>query len=555
MMQRSQALHRAANSSYDVCIIGAGATGAGSALDAQLRGLKTLLIDAGDFGSATSTASTKLIHGGLRYLQQAVMELDVSHYRLVRQALRERRLMMRNAPNLVRTRQFAIPCFSFLEAAYYGAGSKLYDWLSGESSLSRSHWVSRVNSLAAMPCLRRQGLKGTVVYSDGQFDDARYNLALVKSCSAAGGDTLNYASVLRFEHNEQGRLIAAIVRDAQSKNSFRVTAKVFVNATGPFSDRTRRLADADAEERLRLSRGVHILLPLPEDFGDHALLIPKTEDKRVMFAIPWQGRLLVGTTETESELRDEMMVTREEAEYLLRHVGRYLSRKFQLSDIVSAMVGLRPLVRSADQRDTTKMARDYEIEIGNSGLISVLGGKWTVYRAMAEDAVDAVQQAIAGRVTACATRTHPLFGSLSEDGHAREVDSLAEVHGNNRKTAHHLVQKFGTCAGRVLDLAREDPSLLSPLIEGSPQIEAEVVYSIREEMAISIEDVLSRRLGLQYFDWRSAVRAAPAVARLLARELGWGSARARNEIDSYTEHVSRSLETLGVDGVRAETLN
>jgi glycerol-3-phosphate dehydrogenase len=396
-----------------------------------------------------------------------------------------------------------------------------------------------------------------VVYSDGQFDDARYNLALVKSCSAAGGDTLNYSPVLRFEKNEEGRLAAAIVRDAQSKDSFRVTAKVFVNATGPFSDRVRRLADPDAEERLRLSRGVHILLPLPEGFGDHALLIPKTEDKRVMFAIPWQGRLLVGTTETESDLRDEMMVTREEAEYLLRHLGRYLSREFQLSDIVSAMVGLRPLVRSADTRDTRKIARDYEIEIGGSGLISVLGGKWTVYRAMAEDAVNAVQQAVTGRVTACATRTHPLIGSVSgsEDGHAGEADSLAEAHRITRKTAHHLVQKFGTCAGRVLDLAREDPSLLSPLVEGSPQIEAEVLYSIREEMAISIEDVLSRRLGLQYFDWRLAVRAAPAVARLLARELGWGSAHARNEIDSYTERICRSLETLGVNGVRAETLN
>ena len=557
MMQRSQALHRAANSSYDVCIIGGGATGAGSALDAQLRGLKTLLIDAGDFGSATSTASTKLTHGGLRYLQQAVMELDASHYRLVRQALSERRLMMRNAPNLVRTRQFAIPCFSFPEAVYYGAGSILYDWLSGESSLSPSHWVSRANSLAAIPCIRQQGLKGTVVYSDGQFDDARYNLALVKSCSAAGGDILNYASVLRFEKNEQGHLVTAIVSDAQSKNSFRVTARAFLNATGPFSDRVRRLADPDAQERLRLSRGVHILLPLPEDFGDYALLIPKTEDKRLMFAIPWQGRLLVGTTETESDLNDEMIVTRAEAEYLLRHLGQYLSKTFQLSDIVSAMAGLRPLVRSADQRDTAKMARDYEIEVARSGLISILGGKWTVYRAMAEDAVDAVQRSVTGRVTACATRTHPLYGSLSgsEEGHAGELDSLAEAHVITRETARHLVRKFGTCAGRVLDLAREDPSLLSPLVEGCPQIEAEVLYSIREEMATSIEDVLSRRLGLQYFDWRLAVRAAPAVANMLGRELGWGSARARNEIDSYTERISRSLETLGVDGVRAETLN
>jgi len=557
MRQRSDTIRRVAASSYDVCIIGGGATGAGCALDAQLRSLKTVLLDAGDFGSATSSASTKLIHGGLRYLQQAVMELDASHYRLVRQALHERHLMMRNAPNLVRTRDFAIPCFSLLEAAYYDVGSKLYDWLAGESSLSRSRWVSSAKSLATAPYIRPHGLKGTVVYSDGQFDDARYNLALVQSCVAAGGDALNHAPVIGFDADGQGRLAAVIIKEAESGDRIRITAKVFVNATGPFSDRVRRLDDPDAKERLRLSRGVHILLPLPEDFGYHALLIPKTEDKRLMFAIPWQGRLLVGTTETESNLSDEMMVTRAEAEYLLRHLRRYLSKTFQLSDIVSAMVGVRPLVRSTDRRDTTKLVRDYEIEVSRSGLISILGGKWTVYRAMAEDAVKAVQQAVTGRTTACVTRAHPLFGSLPEsaDGYAAEAESLVRAHGITPETASHLLQKFGTCASCVLDLAREDQSLLSPLVEGSPQIEAEIVYSIRKEMAISIEDVLSRRLGLQYFDWRLAAQAAPAAARILARELGWCADRARSEVGSYTGLISRYLTTLGLDGIPTATLN
>lgn len=557
MMRRSEALQRAASSAYDVCVIGAGATGAGSALDAQLRGLKTLLVDASDFGSGTSTASTKLIHGGLRYLQQAVKELDASHYRLVRQALGERRLMMRNAPNLVRTREFAIPCFGLLELVYYDAGSKLYDWLSGESSLSRSRCVSSARSLAAVPYIRQQGLKGTVVYSDGQFDDARYNLALVQSCAAAGGDALSYARVTGFDSDGQGRLAAVIIKDAESGDCIRVSAKAFVNATGPFSDRVRRLDDPDAKERLRLSRGVHILLPLPEDFGDHALLIPKTEDKRLMFAIPWQGRLLVGTTETESDLGDEMIVTRGEAEYLLRHLSRYLSKTFQLSDIVSAMVGVRPLVRSADRRDTTKLSRDYEIEVSRSGLISILGGKWTVYRAMAEDAVNAVQQAVTGRTTACLTRSHPLFGSLprSADGYAGEAAALARANGITRETASHLVQKFGTRAGRVLDLAQEDASLLAPLVEGAPQIQAEVVYSVREEMAVSLEDVLSRRLGLQYFDWRLAAQAAPTAAQILARELGWCADRARTEVGSYTDLISRYLTMLGLDGVPTATLN
>lgn len=556
MKQRSEMIRKVAASAYDVCVIGGGATGAGCALDAQLRGLKTVLLDAGDFGSATSSASTKLIHGGLRYLQQAITELDAGHYRLVRQALHERRLMIRNAPNLVRTRHFAIPCFSLIEAVYYDLGSKLYDWLAGESSLSRSRWVNRANSLSAVPYIRQQGLMGTVVYSDGQFDDARYNLALVQSCTAAGGDALSYARVTSFDSDGQGRLVAVIIQDAASGDRIRVRAKAFVNATGPFSDRVRRLDDPNANERLRLSRGVHILLPLPEDFGDHALLIPKTEDKRLIFAIPWQGRLLVGTTETETDLSDEMVVTRGEAEYLLRHLSRYLSKAFHLSNIVSAMVGVRPLVRSADRRNTTKLSRDYEIEVSRTGLISILGGKWTVYRAMAEDAVNAVEQAVTGRTTACVTRAHPLFGALSEsaDGYAGEAKSLVRAYGITQETARHLVQKFGTRAGRVLDLAEDDASLLTPLVESAPQIQAEVVYSAREEMAVSLEDILSRRLGLQYFDWRLAAQAAPVVARILARELGWCADRTRTEVESYTELISRSLNTLGLDGIPTPTL-
>jgi len=296
---------------------------------------------------------------------------------------------------------------------------------------------------------------------------------------------------------------------------------------------------------------------LPEDFGDHALLIPKTEDKRLMFAIPWQGRLLVGTTETESDLGDQMIVTRGEAEYLLRHLSPYLSKTFQLSDIVSAMVGVRPLVRSADRRDTTKLARDYEIEVSRSGLISILGGKWTVYRAMAEDAINAVQQSITGRTTACLTRANPLFGSLPEsaDAYAGEAAALARANGITRETARHLLQKFGTCAGRVLELAQEDASLLKPLVEGAPQIQAEVLYSVREEMAVSLEDVLSRRLGLQYFDWRLAAQAAPAAARILARELGWCADRARTEVGSYTDLIGRYLKTLGLEGVPTAILN
>jgi glycerol-3-phosphate dehydrogenase len=282
------------------------------------------------------------------------------------------------------------------------------------------------------------------------------------------------------------------------------------------------------------------VLPLPEDFGNDALLIPKTEDGRVIFAIPWLGRLLVGTTDTEATLDSELIVTREEAEFLLRHLNRYLERHFAVSDIVSAMAGLRPLLQSRDPRATKKLTRDYEITIEpQSGLINVLGGKWTVYRAMAEDAINAVEKLLKGRITECPTRHHLLFGA--EDNSMRTLESAMP----------HLTQKFGSLKGRILDLAREDASLLSPIIDGAPHIRAEVVYCAREEMAVCIDDILSRRLGLQFFDWRLAIQAAPIVGQILARELGWTQNRTDEEIFHYVGRINRFLEALGLKPVPA----
>ena len=548
MKPRSEIIQNAARSVYDVCVIGGGASGAGCALDSQLRGFKTILIDAGDFGSGTSTASTKLIHGGLRYLQQAVTELDIAQYRVVRVALRERRLMMNNAPFLSRPCQFVVPCYSFFEAAYYDVGLKLYDWLSGDASLAPSRFVDRIQSLTRMPWLKGQNLFGTVVYSDGQFDDARYNLALMQSCLGLGGEALNYARLVEFETNPDGHIIAASIEDRLSKQQFRLAARAFINATGPFSDHLRALA-GNMNERIVLSKGVHILLPLPEEFGNDALLIPKTDDGRVIFAIPWQGRLLVGTTETESTLATEMIVTREEAEFLLRHVNRYLVTRFEIRDIVSAIAGLRPLVRSGNTRETKKLIRDYEIEVDRrSGLISVLGGKWTVYRAMAEDAVNAAQKLLTGRITDSRTRNYPLLGAQEDESDSGEV--MAAIYRMPRSTMRHLTERFGGRRALILDLISETASLASPIIDGSPHIHAEVVYSVREESAVRIEDILSRRLGLQFYDWRLAAKAAPVVGEILAKELGWSAAETKSEVDGYVERINRCLEALGQERVR-----
>jgi glycerol-3-phosphate dehydrogenase len=280
-------------------------------------------------------------------------------------------------------------------------------------------------------------------------------------------------------------------------------------------------------------------LPLPEDFGEYALLIPRTEDDRVVFAIPWLGRLLVGTTETEWKPGEELIATRDEAEYLLRHLNRYFVRGFHLSDIVSVTAGLRPLVRMRHSSDTRRIIRDFEVEVEpQSGLISVLGGKWTVYRAMAEAAIDVVQKAVQGRISECRTRDYRLAGSVHVPG----------------RTARHLTQKFGDRADLILDLVRKDPSLGEPVVEGAPQILAEVVYCIREEMAVRIEDVLGRRLGIQFFDWNLAIRAAPAVGRILATELGWSAARTREHIERYVERILHLQQAVGANLAPEETI-
>jgi len=547
MKGRPEALENIAGKTFDVCVIGGGATGAGCALDAQLRGLNTVLVDGGDFASATSSASTKLIHGGVRYLQQAVTRLDWSQYRVVKRALRERSLMMRNAPFLARPLELLIPCFSWFEFLYYGSGMKLYDWISGKSSLLPSRFLSRRESLRRMPMLaaRDSRLVGTIAYADGQFDDARFNIALVRTFTEAGGEALNHARAIGFDKGTGGKLVAAQLEDSLSRRRFTLHARAFVNATGPFSDTVRALANPSLTHRLRLSKGIHILFPLELFAGRDALVVPKTEDGRVLFAIPWLGRLLVGTTESESNLKAEMLVQRSEAEYVLRQINPYLRAPLTLPQIVSGFAGLRPLVSSGAEGETKRLIRDHEVELDpDSGLISILGGKWTTYRAMAEDTIDHVQRYLGARVIDSPTRHHPLCGS--ENYSADYWRTLMTGYRVSESSARHLAGKFGTRAPQVLQLAVEQPALMQPIIVSQAPLRAEIVFAIREEMAQTIEDILARRIGLQVYDWRLAIQAAPVVAFHLAEELGWPPAETHHAVELYISKVNRMLETIGL---------
>src|SRR5580692_421323 len=309
MKSRTEELNKIAGQPFDLCVIGGGATGSACALDAQLRGIKTVLLEAGDFAGATSSAATKIIHGGVRYLEEAIKGADLQEYHVLVRALHERVRMLENAPHLTRTLQFMVPSYDWLNVAYLDIGLKIYDWLAGSGRISPSKYVSRKETLERMPELKQEGLIGSVEYADGQFDDSRYDLALVQTFSHAGGSALNYARVTAFERAPGGKLSGVSVTDQLSGETFSVQAKLFVNATGPFTDAIRTMATPSVPKRMRLSKGAHILLPLGVFPTHDAMLIPKTDDGRVLFAVPWLGRLLVGTTEQEVSPEDELFVS------------------------------------------------------------------------------------------------------------------------------------------------------------------------------------------------------------------------------------------------------
>jgi glycerol-3-phosphate dehydrogenase len=482
---RPELLHTIEESAYDLCIIGGGATGLGCALDAQLRGIRTVLIEARDFASATSSASTKLAHGGVRYLQQAVQQLDAREYRLVKDALRERALMLRNAPHLAQALEFVVPCYSRFDLLYYGAGLKMYDWMAGSRRLFPSRVVSKRAALDRVSRIRPDRLAGAVTYADGQFDDARYAIALLSAFRSAGGHALNYARAEGFEKRSDGR-IEAVNLDA----GISIRARAFVNATGPFSDVVRRLASPGAIDRMEPSKGVHVLFPLDPDWQKHALLVPKTEDGRVVFAIPYLGRLMVGTTDDAAPPDPDPLVTRGEVDYLLEQVNPYLAKPLAAADMVSAFAGIRPLIARSGSA-TKRLVRDDEIEVdARSSLISILGGKWTTYRLMAERTIDRVQQQLGLAVGGCRTHEYRL------------------------------------------------PQAPTP-----ETLEVLVTQAVRDEMAVTIEDVLRRRTGIELFSWSAARDAAPAVGETIARELGWPRDETDRAIQQYVARIGRMQDT------------
>ncbi|WP_305045608.1 FAD-dependent oxidoreductase [Geoalkalibacter sp.] len=537
-MRREETLHQLEHRQpFDLLVIGGGATGCGIAVDAAARGLRVALVEKLDYGEGTSSRSTKLVHGGVRYLEMAVRGLDRAQYQLVRDGLFERGVLLRNAPHLAHRLPLVTPLYDWLEVPYVFAGLKLYDLLAGKKSLGSSRLIGRTEALRRFPLLKAQGLKAGVLYYDGQFNDARMALALILTASELGAVSANHVEALSLL-KEQGRVRGARVRDRIGGREFDIRARGVINATGPFTDSIRRMDEADARPLLKASSGIHIVLNQRFAPPSAGLMIPKTEDGRVLFILPWQGHALIGTTDEPAEIVDHPRPRQEEIAYLLRHVRRYFNLAITPEDITSTWSGLRPLLDDPRAADTAHLTRDYSIQISSTGLLTIVGGKWTTYRKMAQDAVDQAVDAFAlSPSRPCVTADLAVHGAQDFEPHGER--RLVRDFGLDADVAAHLRETYGGCAAQVAELARE--GLGDRLHSAHPRIAAEIVYAVRHEQAQRLADVLVRRTTLALLDVKAAAAAVPRTAEIMARELDWDESRRHQEIQAFEELLATAL--------------
>ncbi len=510
-MNRDASLAAAADGrTWDVVVIGGGATGLGVAVEAASRAYDTLLLEQADFAKGTSSRSTKLIHGGVRYLRQG----DIS---LVLEALRERGLLIQNAPHLVHHLSFVVPVYDWWEGPFYGIGLKVYDALAGRLGLGPSQQLSRDETLERIPTVEPDGLRGGVIYYDGQFDDSRLAVTLALTLADLGGVALNYVAVVGLL-KAGGCISGVAARDQETGRELEIRARVVVNATGVFTDAVRRLDDPSAAPIVAASQGVHLVLDRSFLPGDSAIMVPHTDDGRVLFAVPWHDRVVVGTTDTPvNEASLEPRPLEEELSFLLTHAIRYLTRDPTPSDILSAFAGLRPLVGAGEGSDTSALSRDHTILVSGSGLVTITGGKWTTYRRMGADAV--TEAAHIGGLEERPLRTE----SLRLHGWIEDTDPA-----DPRSV-------YGSDAQPLRALEAQRPELAERLHASLPYRASEVVWAVQREMARRLEDVLARRTRALLLDARVSMEIAPAAAKLMAAELGRDEVWAAGQVEAYRE--------------------
>ncbi|RVW97758.1 Glycerol-3-phosphate dehydrogenase SDP6, mitochondrial [Vitis vinifera] len=555
-VQESALIGSSAVNPLDILVVGGGATGCGVALDAATRGLRVGLVEREDFSSGTSSRSTKLLHGGVRYLEKAVFNLDYGQLKLVFHALEERKQVIENAPHLCQALPCMTPCFDWFEVVYYWMGLKLYDLVAGSRLLHLSRYYSAQESVELFPTLARNGkdrsLRGTVVYYDGQMNDSRLNVALACTAALAGAAVLNHAEVVSLLMDEvSNQIIGARIRDNLSGKEFDTYAKVVVNAAGPFCDSVRKMADKESQPMICPSSGVHIILPdyySPEGMG---LIVPKTKDGRVVFMLPWLGRTVAGTTDSNTSITMLPEPHEDEIQFILDAISDYLNVKVRRTDVLSAWTGIRPLAVDPKAKSTESISRDHVVCEDHPGLVTITGGKWTTYRSfsMAEDAVDAaIKSGKLSPTNECLTNNVHLSGS--EDWDPASFTVLAQQYVRMKRShsgkvvpgvmdtaaAKHLSHAYGTMADRVAAIA-QDEHLGKRLAHGYPFLEAEVAYCARNEYCESAVDFIARRSRLAFLDTDAASRALPRIIEILATEHSWDRTRKKKELQKAKEFL------------------
>jgi glycerol-3-phosphate dehydrogenase len=536
---RTDALARMTERELDVLVVGGGVVGAGSALDAVTRGLTTAIVEARDWASGTSSRSSKLIHGGLRYLEM----LD---FGLVREALTERGLLLdRIAPHLVRPVQFLYPLqHRVWERPYVGAGVAIYDAMAFTSGtahgLRRHRHLSRKHALREAPCLRKDSLTGAIQYWDAQVDDARHTMTVVRTAATFGALAANQAQVTGFLRQGE-RVTGAAVTDLETGNTFEVRAKQVINATGVWTDDTQALADTRGQFHVRASKGIHLVVPrdrLPSSTG----LILRTE-KSVLFVIPWGRHWIIGTTDTDWSLaKAHPAASSRDIDYLLEHVNSVLNSPLTREDVEGVYAGLRPLL-TGESESTSKLSREHVVGHPVPGLVVVAGGKYTTYRVMAADAVDEAARTMDARVPESCTAQLPLAGAEGYRALWNQRRALAVTHGIHVVRIEHLLNRYGSCIHELLDMIREDPSLAAPLPGADDYLAVEARYAVTHEGARHLDDVLTRRTRISIEAWDRGVAAAPTVADLVADVLSWDEAQKEREVETYLIRVAAERES------------
>lgn len=528
---------------YDVVVIGGGATGSGVALDCASRGLKTALLEREDFASGTSARSTKLIHGGVRYLQKAIMRLDREQYGLVKEALHERANLLRIAPHLSAPLPIMLPVYKLWQVPYYYAGIKMYDFVAGRQCIKRSFFLSKSKALEKFPMLKKDKLVGAIVYYDGQHNDARMCLAIALSAAREGATVANYTEVTGLIKEKPADSDNEVVRgvqvvDRMTGEAFELRAKCVINATGPFTDAIRQM---DLQERAPIcqpSAGVHIVLPAYYSPVSTGLLDPATSDGRVIFFLPWEGRTIAGTTDSPTDITNRPQPNEEDIQFILDEIRHYLSPDVNVrrGDVLAAWSGLRPLVSDPSSKDTASLSRNHVIDVSESKLVTIAGGKWTTYRSMAKDAVDRAMKAVPELEPKCSSATD---GMLLHGAHGFTPllsIRLAQDYGLDGEVSEHLCQSYGD---RALDVAKiasltgcRWPVVGRRLVGEFPYIEAEVRYAVRQEMALTAVDVIANRLRLAYLNVQAAQEALPRVVEIMAEELKWSKQEKQKQLEA-----------------------